>query len=50
MAVGETLLTIVILLAIFILAYLKMTKKTLTEFIGEIREIVSQEKMEVIDL
>ena len=50
MPLTDTLLTIGILLGILILVYLKMTKKTITDFVAEVREIMSHEKMEVIDL
>ena len=50
MTLTDTLLTVSILLTIAILAYLKMTNKTLSDFILEIREIIKNEKEEVIDL
>jgi len=50
MALTDTLLTIAILLMIFLLAYLKMTNKTIKDFAMEIKEIVSDQKMEEIDL
>lgn len=50
MTLTDTLLTITILLAIAILAYLKMTNKTLLDFITEIREIIKGQEEEVIDL
>jgi len=50
MPLTDTLLTIGILLGIMILVYLKMTKKTITDFVGELREIIRNEKMEVIDI
>ncbi len=50
MTLTDTLITVSILLTIAILAYLKMTNKTLTDFISEIREIIKNEKEEVVDL
>ncbi len=50
MTLTETLITVSILLTIAILAYLKMTNKTLIDFISEIREIIKNEKEEVVDL
>ncbi len=50
MTLTDTLLTIAILLAIAILVYLKMTNKTLLDFIKEVREIMKEEKEEVINI
>ncbi len=50
MALTDILLTGVILITIAILAYLKMTNKTLLDFIKEIREIAKSEKEEIIDI
>ncbi len=50
MTLTDTLLTISILLIIAILAYLKMTNKTLLDFIKEIREMTKNEEEELINL
>lgn len=50
MALTDVLLTTLILLVIAILAYLKMTNKTLSDFIREIREIVKSEEEEIIHI
>lgn len=50
MTLTDALLTISIMLIIAILAYLKMSNKTLSDFIKEIREIVKNEKEEGINL
>ncbi len=50
MTLGESLLTAFILLIIALLAYLKMTNKTLIDFAKEVREIIKNEKEEIIDL
>lgn len=50
MGLTDTLLTIAILLAIAILGYLKMTKKTITDFIKEIREMTKSQKEEITDI
>ena len=50
MAVFDTVLTIFILLTIAILAYLKMTNKSIPDFIREIREVCRGQQEEVINL
>ena len=47
MTLTDTLLTISILLAIAILAYLKMTNKTLSDFIKELREMTRSKEEEI---
>ena len=46
----DTLLTILILLIIGLLVYLKMTNKTLTDFIREVRDVTKDEKEEIINI
>lgn len=50
MSMFDTLLTIFILLTIAILAYLKMTKKTLIDFFREIKEVCRGQQEEVVNL
>jgi len=50
MVIGENLfdnlLTVGILLLLALIVYLRVAKKTLTEFIGEIRELTREEELQ----
>jgi len=50
MVIGENLfdnlLTVGILLILCLVVYLKMTKRTLMDFIGEVREITREEELQ----
>lgn len=50
MSAADVLLTVLILFALFVLAYTKYQNKTLVEFAREVREIFKRDKEEVIDL
>jgi len=48
MALFDNLLTVFILVTLFLIIYLKITNKTLPDFIRELREIFSSAEEEVI--
>lgn len=50
MALVDTLLVFFILTIMAIFAYLKMTNKTLSDFVREIRDIYKENQEEVIDI
>jgi hypothetical protein len=50
MALTDILLTVLILLTIFVLAYCKYMNKTLLELVQEVREIFKKPQEEVVDL